>query len=518
MKFSQQLLAAALLVSPSAVEATSKKAKTSKGVKSGKSSKSSTPPVIGEAEVFHGDYDFINNDSPESVVFDSKGNAYVSLTLTAFISVIDPAGEEIARIDMPQGYCRPDSPTEISFPLSSLQFGMAMSKDDTLYVSLLACAEGFPQPPNPNLNTGLWKVDTEDYSTTMVARVPNANGRGRQDECCAWNERYYSEGGMFGPWTEEMGHMPDGSCDVETCAYYEAWYGSAMFANVDQFTGYAELWNGLEVVGECVYITNSYFHEVWRACPPETDGNTKSGKGKAGKGRRTQEEDMWGVERWMASDASPDLERPAGTFFTTAGFNGIKYFDGALYVANTAQRKIVKVPMEPANPDMGSKSGRVPSVDSIIRATGGRGVVPGTPELIFEGGDVDEFVIDAKGNIYAALFEDNKVLKISPDGASEVILDGGETYGSNCPQFGQGDVYVEDYEPLPTIDLPTSVAFGTNGVTNEMTLYVANSAFVFFKSCAGNPILKPDGTFEYYPGYPGLSRIFVGEMGAEQMW
>jgi len=51
-----------------------------------------------------------------------------------------------------------------------------------------------------------------------------------------------------------------------------------------------------------------------------------------------------------------------------------------------------------------------------------------------------------------------------------------------------------------------------------MTLYVANSGFIFYKSCAGQPILKPDGTSEYYPAYPGISKISVGEKGAQQMW
>jgi len=126
---------------------------------------------IGEAEIFHDSYEFAKNESPESIVFDSKGNAYVSLSLNAFISVLNPEGEEFYRIDMPQGDCRPEAPSDISFPLDTLQFGMAMSKDDTLFVSLLACAEGFPQPPNPNPNTGLWMVNTEDYSIKHIALV-----------------------------------------------------------------------------------------------------------------------------------------------------------------------------------------------------------------------------------------------------------------------------------------------------------------------------------------------------------
>jgi hypothetical protein len=501
MKFTQALLVTAalslLLLGDTAAAAT-KKSKRVKPKKDSKRVKSKGENIIGEAEVFLDSYDFMKNDSPESIVFDSKGNAYVSLTLNAFVSVINPEGEEIGRIEFPQGYCRPAAPTEISFPLSSLQFGLAMSKDDTLYVSLLACAEGFPQPPNPNPNTGLWMVNTEDYSIKQVARIPNANGRGRQDFCCEWNEEHHSEASP--PY---IGKLPDGTCDLEECAFYEAWYGSALFPNIDQFKGYAELWNGLEVVGDCVYITNSYFHEIWRTCPPEEDDG----------------EDMWEVEVWMERGTSPHLDRLPGTFFTTAGFNGIKYFEEAFYVANTSQRKLVKVPLLPADTGrrvLKKKTKKQETIHSIIKYTGGRGVVPGTPELIFEGGDVDEFTISKNGNIYAALFEDNKVIKISSNGTSEVILDGGETYGSNCPQFGNGE-YVEDYDPLPTIDMPTSVAFGTtNG--NDMTLYVANSAFIFFKSCAGFPILKPDGSYTYYPGYPGVSRISVGEEGAKQIW
>lgn len=485
MKLAKALLSASLSLSFGATEAvTSKAAKGSKGSKVAK---------IGEPEVFHDSYDFMKNESPESIVFDSKGNAYVSLTLNAYISVINPEGQEIHRIEMPQGDCRPATPDQISFPLSSLQFGMAMSKDDTLFVSLLACADGFPQPPVPNPNTGLWMINTEDFSKKQVARIPNANGRGRQDFCCEWNQMYWNTADP--PY---IGRVDDNTCDLETCAFYEAWYQSALFPNIEQFKGYAELWNGLEVVGECVYITNSYFHEVWRACPGE-DSNS-----------------MWEAELFMAKDVSTHLERLPGTFFTTAGFNGIKYFKGALYVANTAQGKVVKVPLLPATPQVGSKSAKK-SIHDIIKETGGRGIIPGTPELIFEGGDVDEFTLDSKGNIYAALFEDNKVLKILPNGTSITLLDGGETYGSNCPQFGNGE-YVEDYAPLPTIDMPTSVAFGTHGRANEMTLYVANSAFVFFKSCAGFPILKPDGTYTYYPAYPGVSRISVGEKGAEQIW
>ena len=48
-------------------------------------------------------------------------NADVSLTPNS--CEINFECKELARIDMPQGYCRPETPFEISFPLRSFQFG-----------------------------------------------------------------------------------------------------------------------------------------------------------------------------------------------------------------------------------------------------------------------------------------------------------------------------------------------------------------------------------------------------------
>lgn len=394
---------------------------------------------------------------------------------------------------------------------------MAMSKDDTLYVSLLACAEGFPQPPNPNPNTGLWVVNTHDYSIKQVARVPNADGRSRQEFCCEWNTNFWQDADP--PY---LGKNPDGTCNVDECCFYEAVTGSRQFPNIDEFCGYAEIWNGVEVIGDCVYVTNSYFHEIWRICPPKDDSKKSKGAKQAkGSGKpnmddnKNGDEEFWVPELWMEYGHmnSPDLTRLKGTFFTAAGFNGIKYFRGDIYVANTAQGKIIKIPMVLDNDHPGNKY----MIEEVLQNTGGRGLTPGNPKLVFEGGDVDEFVISHNGNIYAALFEDNEVIKISPDGKSEIVHDGGPTYGDNCPQFGTGS-YRPEYDPTPEVDLPTSVAFGTNGETNEKTLYIANSGFVFFKSCAGNPILKPDGDFTYYDAYPGITRVYVGEKGEKQQW
>merc|ERR1719183_1521084 len=231
-----------------------------------------------------------------------------------------------------------------------------MSKDDVLFVTLNACAEGFPQPPIPNPNTGLWMINTEDYSMVQVARIPNADGRGRQDFCCEWNTYYYSDSGLeeLGnqPWDGTMGRNDDGTCDLENCAFYEAWYGSQAFG-IEPFKGYAEIWNGLEVVGDCVYLTNSYFNDIQRACPTD------------------DENAMWRVDTWMERgpiDENSPLQRPGGTPFADAGLNGIKYFDGAFYVANTAARKLVKVPILPANSSSKSrKAGKQPSIESIIR-------------------------------------------------------------------------------------------------------------------------------------------------------
>merc|ERR1711865_845605 len=86
------------------------------------------------------------------------------------------------------------------------------------------------------------------------------------------------------------------------------------------------------------------------------------------------------------------------------------------------------------------KAGKQPSIESIIRNTDGRGIIPGTPELVWEGGDVDEFTLDAKGNIYAALFNDNKVIKISLDGTATTLLEGGPAYNWFAMGLGLRDL------------------------------------------------------------------------------
>ena len=119
-------------------------------------------------------------------------------------------------------------------------------------------------------------------------------------------------------------------------------------------------------------MTNSYYSNMQRVCSTDDDNA------------------MWPVEVWMERGAigtNPLLQRPTGAPFVDTRLNGIKYFDGAFYIGNTAQRHIVKVPLLPLDSSSRSlKAGKQPSNDRIIRNTGGRGIIPGTPELVWDGG------------------------------------------------------------------------------------------------------------------------------------
>lgn len=516
--------AAALLFA--SAPAAAKKSKT-------KSGKGSSMDGFGPVEPFYQDWDFMRVESPESIVFDSKGNAYVSLTLNAYVSVLSPEGEEITQVPLPQGDCRPTVPTETSFPLSTLQFGMAMDKDDNLYISLLACAEGFPWPEVPNLNTGLWKMDTTTYELTQLYQIPEADGRGRQQFCCDWMEAHWPDVAamqtdptylfvtsffLFPPFYDGDELVPlfdkddEGRCIPNlSCTLYEAAIGSALFG-LAPFQGYAQIWNGVEVIGDYIYTTNSYFHEIWRM--------PKDGSG--------------APELWLPYGGNGEVPfgnnvhtiRNKNTMFTAAGFNGLEYYDGHIYVANTAQGKIVKIPMLEADGgdeddgmmdskgkgkkkgSKGMKSGK--KITKLIKKTGGADLVPGVPELVNFGGDSDEFVLDVEGNIYAAQFEDNRVVKIYPNGTEEIIVSGQLPDGDVCAPDLSTDIKPDINEGFSfEVDLPTSVAFGTTK-ESKTTLFIANSGFLFFKSCAARP--------PYYNAFPGITKVEVGVKGAKTLF
>ncbi len=112
------------------------------------------------------------------------------------------------------------------------------------------------------------------------------------------------------------------------------------------------------------------------------------------------------------------------------GANGIKVWRGDLYVSNTARDSLVRIPVR-----------------------GGR---PGTPKVARDDLEtIDDFAVDGKGNVHAALNTVDRVVRVSPSGKSTTLL-------THDTGFGMQN--------------PTAVAFGESR-RGRTQLYVNSSAF-----------------------------------------
>jgi sugar lactone lactonase YvrE len=113
------------------------------------------------------------------------------------------------------------------------------------------------------------------------------------------------------------------------------------------------------------------------------------------------------------------------------GPNGLKLFEGELYVSNPSQSTVVAVRVRP---DGSAGAART-------HATG-----------VF----CDDFAFDVRGNLYCGTDPFNTIVRIAPDGQVETIL-----------------------TALDGLDGPTAVLFGHNDEGFE--LYITNAAFPFFQ-------------------------------------
>ena len=129
------------------------------------------------------------------------------------------------------------------------------------------------------------------------------------------------------------------------------------------------------------------------------------------------------------------------------GANGIQVFGDNIYVSNSDRSTLVKFPIKP-----NGKAGK-----ASLFAT--------TPA------GIDDFAFDLFGNIYGASFFD-QVIRVRPNGQSEVVLQGG------------------------SLDGPTSVAFGRTW-GDFLDIYVTNGSFTGF-STKNQPSLE-----RYHVSLPG---------------
>ena len=168
----------------------------------------------------------------------------------------------------------------------------------------------------------------------------------------------------------------------------------------------ATVWNGIDVHKDFIYAADTFDGFVWQI---PTDGGSP---------------EIW------ADD--PLLKRPPGAFFP--GPNGLQFYKGDIYVANSSTGTIVAIPIL-----QGGGAG-----DAFVHAT-----------LPFPQG-CDEFTFDVLGRIYCTTDPFNTIVRLNRDGSSDILL-----------------------TEADDLDGPTSVAFGRRG-SNRRNLYITNAAFPIF--------------------------------------
>ena len=164
--------------------------------------------------------------------------------------------------------------------------------------------------------------------------------------------------------------------------------------------------NGIDVDGAFLYGADTFGGLVWRA--PKGGGD---------------------LEIW--SD-DPLLALPPGSPFP--GPNGLRVYKREALVVNSSTGDIVAVPIQP-------------------NGTAGTGYVKATLPPP-QGGD--EFAIDVRGSIYCTTDPFNTLVRLDPDGTTEILL-----------------------TATDGLDGPTSAAFGRRG-RNRKNLYITNAAFPVF--------------------------------------
>lgn len=145
--------------------------------------------------------------------------------------------------------------------------------------------------------------------------------------------------------------------------------------------------NGVtHLAGDRYLIADSYKGAIW-----EVDLATKATR-------------LW-LEHPLLARRSADSPIPA--------VNGLKRQGNLLYVSNTDQQLMVTIP-----------------IDAMGAA--------GTPTVLIEQVNIDDFAFDARGNLYGATHIYNSVVKISPDGVVTTIaeIEAGMT-GSTALAFGK---------------------------------------------------------------------------------
>lgn len=195
------------------------------------------------------------------------------------------------------------------------------------------------------------------------------------------------------------------SCNPQTQGIFEVDTVSGAYTLVSPSPS-ATVWNGIDAAGDYLYAADTFAGLIWRM---PKDG---------------------GLPEVWADD--PLLKRPIGAIFP--GPNGLRFFRGEIYVANSSTGQIVAVDITPSG---AAGEARVAATLPVPQGC-------------------DEFTFDVHGSIYCTTDPFNTVVRLDPDGGTEILLDASDL-----------------------LDGPTSCAFGRRG-ENRRNLYITNAAFPQF--------------------------------------
>jgi sugar lactone lactonase YvrE len=179
--------------------------------------------------------------------------------------------------------------------------------------------------------------------------------------------------------------------------------------------------NGLARYRDFIYVADTILGVIWRV---PVEGGTA---------------EVW-LDHPLLEPAGPGLPGP----------NGLKVFHNEILVANSSQGTIVAIPV---NPDG----------------------TAGEPRIYASGAGCDDFDVDVHGSIYCATAPANTLVRLDPDGTSEVLLTAADG-----------------------LDVPTAAVFGQTG-RDRFNLYITNGAY---------SVLGPS------QNTPSLMRLHLGVPGA----
>lgn len=212
--------------------------------------------------------------------------------------------------------------------------------------------------------------------------------------------------------------------------------GSRGVWRVDTETGEAELLatlplesipNGIAYRRGQVYVADSTLGRIWRV---PAEGGTA---------------EVWIESPLLAGVSVPGLP-------VSPGVNGLQIFRNEIYAANSSQETIVVIPFGPHDT----------AGDPRLHAT------------LPAGAGCDDFALDVHGSIYCGTGPSNLLVRIDPDGSTEILLTAADG-----------------------LDGPTAAAFGRIGA-DRFNLYITNGAFPFLPSALR----------------PSLMRLHLGVPGA----